>query len=175
SVLYPFVVLWLILPLASAYGWFAALHLFFAGACAYAFLRVAGGSRTAGLLAGLTYMFSARLVTSVLWPQMMGAIVFLPLLLLVVELIIRRSKAGWPLLPALAGAVVLGVSILAGHIEASVYVMAAMGLYALARAVPLAIDRAGFATVRALVTSLGLVALGVGVAAVQLLPFYEVG
>jgi len=175
SVLYPFVALWLILPLAYAYGWFAALHLFFAGASAYVFLRATGGSRTAGLLAGLTYMFSARLVTSVLWPQMMGAIVFLPLLLLLVELIVRRSKAGWPLLPALAGAVVLGVSILAGHIEASVYVMAAMGLYALARAVPLALDRAGLAAFRALATSLGLVILGVGVAAVQLLPFYEVG
>jgi hypothetical protein len=175
SVLYPFVILWLILPLAYAYGWFAALHLFFAGASAYAFLRATGASRTAGLLAGLTYMFSARLVTSVLWPQMMGAIVFLPLLLLVVDLTVRQAKDRWPVLPALAGAVLLGISILAGHIEASVYVMAAMGLYALARAVPLAAQREMAATARALASSLAVVALGVGVAAVQLLPFYEVG
>ncbi|HEY8691323.1 MAG TPA: oligosaccharide flippase family protein, partial [Chloroflexota bacterium] len=179
SVLYPFVILWLILPLAHAYGYFAALHLFFAGASAYAFLRVSGASRAAGVVAGLTYMFSARLVTSVLWPQMMGAIVYLPLLLLVVELIVRQARQRWPVLPVVAGALLLGVSILAGHIEASVYVMAAMGLYALGRiiAVPLPPrwERLGEGTWRAVVSCLGLVGLGVGLAAVQLLPFYEVG
>jgi O-antigen/teichoic acid export membrane protein len=185
SVLYPFVALWLILPLAYAYGWFAALHLFFAGAGAYAFLRVAGGSRAAGLVAGLTYMFSARLVTSVLWPQMMGAVVYLPLLLLLLELIVRHSKTRWPVLPTLAGAVVLAVSILAGHIEASVYVMAAMGLYALARIVasvplPPRWETPGEGTLRsgllrACVACAALVALGCGLAAAQLLPFYEVG
>src|SRR5437667_331799 len=100
----------LVLPLAKAYAYFAALHLFFAGACAYAFLRVSGGSRMAGLLAGITYMFSTRLVTSILWPQMMGAIVYLPLLLLLIELIVRQAKERWPVLPALAGAIVLGIS-----------------------------------------------------------------
>ncbi|MFI5265792.1 MAG: oligosaccharide flippase family protein [Chloroflexota bacterium] len=185
SVLYPFVLLWLVLPLAYAYGWFAALHLFFAGAGAYAFLRVSGGSRTAGIVAGLTYMFSARLVTSVLWPQMMGAIVYLPLLLLLVELTVRQARRRWPVVPAIAGALVLGLSILAGHIEASVYVMAAMGLYALGRVVstvvhPVAAD--GFPAAlpgegawRAVVSSGALVLLGVGLAAIQLLPFYEVG
>ncbi|HVA23319.1 MAG TPA: oligosaccharide flippase family protein [Chloroflexota bacterium] len=180
SVLYPFVVLWLILPLAYAYGWFAALHLFFAGAGAYAFLRVSGGSRTAGVVAGLTYMFSARLVTSILWPQMMGAIVYLPLLLLFVELTVRQARHRWPVLPAVAGALVLGVSILAGHIEASVYVMAAMGLYALGRIVatvplPPRRERLDEGPWRASVSCLALVVLGAGLAAVQLLPFYEVG
>ncbi len=197
SVLYPFTLLWLILPLAYAYGYFAALHMFLAGASAYAFLRVNGGSRTAGVLAGLTYMFSTRLVTSVLWPQMMGAIVYLPLLLLLIELIVRQSKQRWPALPALGGALVLGISVLAGHIEASVYVMAAMGLYAAGRvaaegvrrqapggsAVPLSPqwERLGEGTwspaaaARALASSAAMVLLGVGVAAVQLLPFYEAG
>jgi O-antigen/teichoic acid export membrane protein len=180
SVLYPFVLLWLILPLAYAYGWFAALHLFFAGAGAYAFLRVSGGSRMAGIVAGLTYMFSARLVTSVLWPQMMGAIVYLPLLLLLVEITVRQARTHWPVLPAVAGALVLGLSILAGHIEASVYVMAAMGLYALGRIVSTAplhprSERSGEGTLRAAVSCAVLAALGLGLAAIQLLPFYEVG
>lgn len=173
SVLYPFVALWLILPLAYAYGYFAALHLFFAGAGAYAFVRCAGGSKPAGLVAGLTFMFSTRLVTSILWPQMIGAVVFLPLLLLAIELIFRSASAGqWPLLPVLGGALLLGMSVLAGHIEASVYVMAAMGLFALARA---AGSGSWTAAVRTLASSLALVGLGVGAAAVQLLPFYEVG
>ncbi|HLY67169.1 MAG TPA: oligosaccharide flippase family protein [Chloroflexota bacterium] len=212
SVLYPFVLLWLILPLAYAYGYFAALHLLFAGVGAYAFLRVSGRSRTAGVIAGLTYMFSTRLVTSILWPQMIGAIVWLPLLLLLVELIMRQSRAHWPLLPAIAGAVLLGISILAGHIEASVYVMAALALYGLSRVVaeevvrrqPSGVDDEELSAVsyqlsgeqgrgcessvfrlpaqtergfllRVVGSGVGLLVFGVGVAAVQLLPFYEVG
>ncbi|HEX6511396.1 MAG TPA: hypothetical protein VF157_03795, partial [Chloroflexota bacterium] len=179
SVLYPFVALWLILPIAQAYAWFAALHLFFAGLGAYAFLRVNGGSRRAGVVAGLAYMFSGRLVTSILWPQMIGAIVWLPLLLLLIELIVRQARERWPLLPALTGAAVLGISILAGHIEASVYVMAAMGLYALARIVGEGVRRQASgvslrASGRAVACCAALVVLGAGLAAAQLLPFYEV-
>ncbi|MBV8083501.1 MAG: hypothetical protein JO247_01675, partial [Chloroflexi bacterium] len=207
SVLYPFTLLFLLLPLAPAYGWFGALHLFFAGACTYAFLRACDCSRPAGIVGGLAYMFSGRLVTSILWPQMIGAIVFLPLLLLCVELIVRQAPERWPVWPLLGGAVVLGVSILAGHIEASVYVMAAMGLYAFARLVQLgsltvrpatslatgadggatdpgaargrggSVRRAGRRRTvgRAAGCCAALVVLGVGMAAVQLLPFYEVG
>jgi O-antigen/teichoic acid export membrane protein len=181
SVLYPFTALWLIMPLASAYGWFAALHLFFAGACAYAFLRTCGTSRTAGVIGGLAFMLSSRLVTSILWPQMIGAIVWLPLLLLAVELIVRHASTGrWPILPATGGAVLLGLSILAGHIEASVYVMAAMALYGCGRLAGSAFGlwhsgfRGRFFT-GAVGASVGLLVLGAGVAAVQLLPFYEVG
>jgi O-antigen/teichoic acid export membrane protein len=174
SVLYPFTLLWLILPLARAYAYFAAIHLFLAGACAYVFLRVSGASRPAGLLAGLTYMFSTRLVTSVLWPQMMGAVVYLPLLLGLLELIVRQSKQRWPVLPALAAALVLGLSVLAGHIEASVYVMAAMGLYILGRLGTM-VPRREARAVRALASSAASVVLGCGLAAIQLLPFYEVG
>ncbi|HEU0168386.1 MAG TPA: oligosaccharide flippase family protein, partial [Chloroflexota bacterium] len=79
----------------------------------------------------------------------------------------------WPLL---GGALVLGISMLAGHIEASVYVMAAMGLYALARLVQLAIERGPLRALgRAAISCAALVVLGVGLAAVQVLPFYEVG
>ncbi|MBV8084103.1 MAG: hypothetical protein JO247_04725, partial [Chloroflexi bacterium] len=177
SVLYPFTLLFVLLPLARAYGYFAALHLFFAGASTYAFLRTSGTSRAAGIVGGLTYMFSGRLVTSILWPQMIGAIVYLPLLLLFVELGVRQAHQRWPLWPTLGGAFVAGVSILAGHIEASVYVLAAAGLYALAR---LAVDASGrqlswTAVARALVSCGSLAGLGLAVAAVQLLPFYEVG
>ncbi|HEU0168806.1 MAG TPA: hypothetical protein VFS62_13595, partial [Chloroflexota bacterium] len=113
SVLYPFTLLFVLLPLAAAYGWFAALHLFFAGACTYAFLRACGCSRPAGIVGGVAYMFSGRLVTSILWPQMIGAIVFLPLLLLCVELIVGQAPKRWPVWPLLGGALVLGISILA--------------------------------------------------------------
>ncbi|MBV9120303.1 MAG: hypothetical protein JOZ39_06305, partial [Chloroflexi bacterium] len=173
SVLYPFVLLWLILPVAHAYGYFAALHLFFAGAGAYCYLRYHSVSRAGGLVGGLAYMFSGRLVTSILWPQMIGAIVYLPLLLLIVDICIRQASKRWPVWPPIVGAVVLGVSILAGHIEASVYVMACIGLYALAR---LLLAPASLGCRVRIALSAGLMlALGAGVAAVQLLPFYEVG
>ncbi|MHB8621389.1 MAG: hypothetical protein ACYDAG_17800, partial [Chloroflexota bacterium] len=188
SVLYPFTLVFVILPLAHAYGYFAALHLFLAGAFTYAFLRVAGVSRTGALIGGLTFMFSSRMVTSILWPQMIGAMVYLPLLLLLIELIVRQAKAGWPLVPSVAGAAVLGISILAGHIEVSVYIIATLALYTLSRllfealpfvALPFVGSKARPASwphlFRAASCSLALAVLGAGVAAVQLLPFYEVG
>ena len=179
SVLYPFTALFLVLPVAAAYGWFAALHLFLAGLFAYAYLRFIGRSRWAGLIGGTTFMFSSRLVTSILWPQMMGAMVYLPLLLLLLELIVRQARRRWPLAPASAGAIVLGTSLLAGHIEVSVYVIATLGLYAAGRLIALALDGEGtkslLAAARAAASCLVLVVLGVGLALVQLLPFSQVG
>ncbi len=188
SVLYPFTLLFLVLPLARAYGYFAALHLFMAGAFSYAYMRVLGVSRMGGVIAGLAFMFSLAMVTSILWPQMIGVIVYLPLLLLLVELIFRQSHHRWPVVPAMAGALVLGVSTLAGHIEVTVYVIATLGMYAAGRLVveDLAYRRShaglpgrwAFA-LRYIQKSAGLclalVVLGMGFAAVQLLPFYEVG
>ncbi|MDE3076071.1 MAG: hypothetical protein KGJ86_11635, partial [Chloroflexota bacterium] len=176
-------VLFLILPVAYAYGYFAALHLFLAGAFTYAYLRVIGVSRAGGVVGALAFMFSGRMVTSVLWPQMVGAMVYLPLLLVMVELIFRQAHGRWPVVPAMAGSLILGLSILAGHIEASVYVMATLSLYALAR---LLVEIAnpsmhgpkrlpGRYVIKTAGPVGALLLLGAGLAAVQLLPFYEVG
>ena len=53
SAMYPLSVVFYVLPLASAYGWFAALHLFLAGAFTYVLARSLRVGRLGGFVSGL--------------------------------------------------------------------------------------------------------------------------
>ena len=55
SMLYPFSVLFLVLPLAKAFGWFALSQVWLAGLSMYAFGRILGLRRGGAALAGLVY------------------------------------------------------------------------------------------------------------------------
>ncbi|MBE2183391.1 MAG: oligosaccharide flippase family protein [Anaerolineae bacterium] len=137
STLYPFSLLYYILPLPAAYGWFTVLQLWLAGIFMYAFLRGLGIGRTGGAAGGVIYQLSAFFVISAVFPMIIAAAIWLPLLLLMIEFIIRRR----PLLrgiPAAApwvviGAVALGFCVLAGHVEILYYTLLIAGYYAACR------------------------------------------
>jgi hypothetical protein len=89
--LYPLGVLFYVLPLTAAYGWFIALHLWIGalGACGLA--RVLGATRLGGVIAGLTFGFCGYLVVSFLWPMVVSTAVWLPALLAIIEWQIQRG------------------------------------------------------------------------------------
>src|SRR5262249_7143983 len=109
--IYPLGVLFYLLPVAYAYGPFLALHLFLGGAFAYAFARVLGCRAGAALIGGLGFAFSAFLVVSFTWPMIVSAAVWLPLLLLFVELIVRRAERGGSLAGQLGLALAGGLAL----------------------------------------------------------------
>ena len=169
------------------YGWFVALQLGIAGAALFAFARTLRIGRTGALLAALTYEFSGFFLVSTVFPMVISAACWLPLLLLCEERIVRaiagdpigaenevagRPAAGWIVLGALA----LGISFLAGHIEIAYYNLIVMAFYgawrlvAAARARP--VTRLRLPAVAAGALAL-MVTLGMGLAAVQLAPLYE--
>ncbi|MCI0353100.1 MAG: YfhO family protein, partial [Acidobacteriales bacterium] len=121
STLYPFNLLYYVLPLPAAYGWFTVLQLWLAGVFMYLFVRGLGVGRTGGAVAGITYQLSAFFVVSAVFPMIIGGAVWLPLLLLMAENIIqqrpllrgRPSSVPWVAM----GAIALGCNILAGHVE----------------------------------------------------------
>ena len=172
--LYPLGVLFYLLPVAFAYGPFLALHVLMGGTFAYAFARVLGCRPGAALLAGIGFAFSAFLIVSFTWPMIVSAAIWLPLLLLIVELIVRRGERGGSFVGqvalALAGALALGLEVLAGHLEVSFYTAFCLLFYGVGRLV-------ASRSVRPAVRSLGALALmgllGPALAAVQLVPFYE--
>lgn len=186
--LYPAGVLYSILPNGRAYAWFIALHLVLAGLLAFWFTRVLGGCRFGGLVSGVTFAFCGFLVVSILWPMVVSTAVWLPGVLAVSELLIRRL-AGPPAerprpntIPlVLLGAAMITLQFLAGHLEMSLYLLATSGLYAALRLLGLALGRAAtpYSAARrgrvalAGLTLLGMVALGCLGAAVQLIPFRE--
>ncbi len=155
SALYPFSVLFYVLPIARAYGYFTVLQLFLAGLFAFVYARVIGLRRLGAAVTAITYMFSAFMIVSVVFTMIIAAAAWLPLLLAMIELIIKRAEDGAsptklggdegghappglgghspPLLYVVFGAVALGFHLLAGHIEISYYVLLVMAFYAAIR------------------------------------------
>ncbi|MBL8165616.1 MAG: hypothetical protein JNJ61_26770, partial [Anaerolineae bacterium] len=185
STLYPFSLLYYILPLPAAYGWFTVTQLWLAGACMYALLRGLGGGRFGAALGGVVYQLSGTFVISAVFPMIIGAAAWIPLVLLMAEFTIRQqpflrgrpASAPW----VIGGALALGCNILAGHVEITYYALIITAFYSAWRLIgrlvttgaqPLR-ERVGYMVGRGawLVT---LVALGLALGAVQFIPLFEV-
>jgi O-antigen/teichoic acid export membrane protein len=202
SAYYPFSALFVVLPLPSAYGWFAISQLWLAGILAYVLGRVLGLRRPSAAITGLVYQGCGfLLVSSAVFPMILGAAVWLPLLLASVEMIIRNATskrgAGGTLPWAVLGSVALGIQILAGHIEITYYTLLVMAFFALWRLVSKAFalarqdrnpessaavdpddgpDRLRYLSlIKAAVWLAGVVIAGFMLGGVQFLPFIEVG
>ncbi|MBI5290298.1 MAG: oligosaccharide flippase family protein [Chloroflexi bacterium] len=188
SGLYPFSILFYILPIPSAYGWFIVMQFFLAGLFTYIFLRALGQSRTAAFLGGLVYEFGLFMIVSVVFPMIVAGAVWLPLILACVEWIIQQRPAlgGRPAtLPWVAlGGIALGCQILAGHPEVVYYTLLIAGAYSLfalvnrshlhLRQVQMSfiVHRSSF--IRPSFFLLSMVALGLALGAVQLAPLFDV-
>ncbi len=137
SMLYPFSLIYYVLPLAAAYGWFMVSQLWLAGIFMYLLMRGLGIGRSGGAVAGVTYQLSAFFVISAVFPMIVAAAVWLPLILLMIEFIItqRRALRGVPAsVPWIAiGAIALGCMVLAGHVEITYYTLIVSAYYAGAR------------------------------------------
>ncbi|GIV82008.1 MAG: hypothetical protein KatS3mg051_1362 [Anaerolineae bacterium] len=179
--LYPFSLLYYVLPLPRAYGWFTVSQLWLAGALMYVFARGLRLSRAAGAAAGVAYQFSAFFIVSVVFPMMISGAAWLPLLLLMIEFVIERrplrgdrpATVPWIALGALA----LMMNIFAGHVEITYYTLIVMAYWAAARLLGVWWrDRAAWRRLlRPAGSLLLMVALGVGLGAAQFLPLYELG
>ncbi len=191
SALYPFSIIYYILPLTAAYGWFTVVQLWLAGALMYAFMRGLGVGRAGGALAGVVYQLNGSFIAHAVFPMIVGAAVWMPLILLMIEFVIRQKPLfGRPSsLPWVAlGAAALGCNVLAGHIEITYYTLLIAAYYAVARlawvwrktppsihgqmAAPPSsrwkhlVKRAGWL--------LTMVVLGLGLGAIQFVPLFEV-
>ena len=176
STLYPLSLIYYALPLPAAYGWFTAVQLWLAGAFMYAFMRGVGVGRFGGAVAGIAYQLSGFFVVSAVFPMIIGAAAWLPLILLMIEWIVRRrsllgrpASAPWMAL----GAGALGCSVLAGHVEITYYTLLIAAFYAALRLIPVwygsgwraALGRAGWL--------LALALAGVSLGAIQFVPLFE--
>ncbi len=182
SALYPLTWIFFVLPIPRAFGVFITLQLGLAGISMYIFARTIGANRLGAFLAGMTFQFSGFLVVSVVHPMIVAAASWLPLLLALGDLTVRRARflrQERAMLPwALLGAIALGMHILAGHAEVTYFTLLVMGLFSAWRLAHTALTHPR-ATWRAEVLSpaLGLLlmaGLGLALGAIQLIPLYEV-
>jgi len=187
STFYPLNVLFYLLPLDLAYGWFTALQVAIAGAALYVFGRVLRLRVLAALFGAVVYMFSGFLIVSVVFTMFLAAVPWLPLLLAVIEFIIRKQeekgvRSFRPIPYVAVGVGVIGLVALAGHPELIYYTLLTAGAFTLVRLL------AAYARIRRTTPArraplirilklagwlLTMAVLGVALGAVQLLPLVE--
>lgn len=182
SMLYPLSVLFLIMPVWAAYGWFTVITLALAGLNMYIFLRVLGLRRSAALLGGLVFQGSAFLTISVVFQMIIAAATWLPLLLAMIHKLFEKARQGitdptayipWVFI----GSVALGLSALAGHPEMFYYNVLVGALYGVWHLVGLWRDQRSAHPWRIVnlvaFWGIALACVGALLGAAQLVPLYE--
>jgi O-antigen/teichoic acid export membrane protein len=179
SALYPLSAIFYVLPIDKAYGLFTVLQLWLAGLFMYLFGRTLRMGPFSALIAGIVYQLSAFFLVSVVFSMIIAAAAWLPLLLAIIEIMVRKQeeKGAGPFVPIIyvvIGAVALGVHILAGHPEILVYTLMVMALYALVRLLMLW-RRVGTwkPALRLGLWFAFMVGLGLGLGSVQFIPLIE--
>jgi O-antigen/teichoic acid export membrane protein len=181
QVFYPLSLIYYVLPLSAAYGWFTVVNLWLAGVFIYLFVRALGISRFGATIAGITYQLCGMFVASAVFPMIIGASVWLPLLLMMAEYILRRrpllGRDASPLWASI-GAVGLACSVLSGHAEITIYTLLITGYYGAFRLIGMMFSRRGeTGLVRDLITRgawlSALIVLGLALSAIQLIPLVE--
>ncbi len=170
SALYPFSILFYILPLERAFGYFVALQLAIAATMMYALMRVLGVQRFGASISAITYAFSAFFVVSTTFPMIISAAAWLPAILACAEIVITAPKMARQILFALIGAILLGIQFLAGHIEISIYILIITAFYSAWRLLARSSWRE---RIRSSLFIAALTLLGIALGAVQLVPLYE--
>ncbi len=170
DIFYPTAWLRLLLPVDTAMNLGFAVHLLLAGLFMYLLLRSLRLTWTGALVGGLAYQLSG-IVASLVHPGHDGKLfvsALAPLAFLALVRAIRdRRAAGYGLL-----ALTVGLAILSPHFQLTYYLLVAAGLWAL-YLVFLDPERPRGGWLVPLGASLGAVALGLALSAVQTLPFLE--
>lgn len=185
--------LWLF-PAQYAFLLLRVLSYFLASVFTYAYCRALSVGRHGGLVAALTFAYGSFMVGQMQHPNLSSGAIWLPLVLLFVEVALRRSGRKRCFYLVLAG-VAVAMQSLAVHIQPLLLTLLALSLYVVFRTVvwrlvdvwrqrdglwcllaPLGvIKRACGHTSVALLSVGAVVAVGLGLGAVQLIPLYELG
>ncbi len=184
AVFYPPNWLYLIIPTEYALGIVGVLHLVWAGLGMMAYLRRLGVDRLGQGVAALSFALSGYLVARFGFLSITSAVAWLPWLLWAVDGVVEQrdrpapspSSSFWrPVRAFVLLAGVVAMQLLAGHAQTTFYSLAMAGAYALIRSVLVFSTLPGRAwrAIHALTLALGGVALGIALAAVQLVPTFE--
>lgn len=159
----PNIVLALLLPTWAALSVNIIVHIWLGGVGIYALLRSYGVQWAGGLCAGLCYALSGYMVVRAMSPNFIAVCAWVPVLFYLIERALARRR--W--LELLLFALVVGLQLLAGHPQATAYGLVAVIAYGSFRTWS---HSAGWKFFAALVAA---PVLGVGLAAVQILPTAE--
>ncbi|MDO8684411.1 MAG: hypothetical protein Q7N50_13115 [Armatimonadota bacterium] len=168
AILYPPNLIFCIFDPARAFGISAVLHLFLAGLFTYMFSSSLGASRLGATISGLTFALCAFNITWLELPTFVCVATWLPLVLLLIRLALRRRS----IILCIAAGLAVGLSLLAGHFQIALYVILAAVAWWLWEAIALRkseqrplLPSAGYLTV--------ILTIGFSLAAAQIIPALE--
>jgi hypothetical protein len=125
SLLYPGTALFYVLPLGYAYSLSVVLHVALAAIFMYAFLHWAWRmSAIAAFVGAAAFAFGGFLSSQVGHINQLSASAWLPAIVLCADMALTRRSVRW----AVAGAITLGVQLLAGHAQESYMTVWAVGI-----------------------------------------------
>ncbi len=162
AVLHPFNWLFFILPEVEAWSLLILTQPLLAGLFTYLFCRELKLSQAASFLSAVAFMFSGFMVTWMAYGTMVHAMLWLPLIFYGLQKGFQKITPASFLLISLP----LGASFLSGHFQVSLYVL--MGALAF-----LFYQLVATRKKRAFLLCLLFIILGVSLAAVQILPTFE--
>lgn len=119
GVFYPLNIVFLLLPFNLAWTIFIILQPFLACLFTYLFLREIKVSRIGSIFAGVAFSYSLYFTVWLEWGNVGHTILWLPLTLFLVEKIIKEGRLKWFLFLSIS----LTFSILAGYIQATIYLL----------------------------------------------------
>lgn len=129
GVLYPVNILFFILPFVPAWSIYIILQFIFLSVFTYLFLREIKLSRLASILGSVSFSFSGFIAVWAWYGNLGHTLSFLPLTFLFIEKAINRPKWYWYLALILS----LTLSIFAGYIQFTIYIILLAVFYIAAR------------------------------------------
>jgi hypothetical protein len=163
QVLYPPALFYLVLPLSWSLGVFCLLHLYWGGLGMFLLAQRWTGQRLAAAFAGIVFAFSGLMLSGLVWPENVAALGWMPWVVGYTE---RAWREGGR--TTLLAAILGGLQMLSGGVEVVLLTWFWLGALWLAEGWRGQIPRARL-LMRAGVVA-GLIA---GLAAAQLLPFFQ--
>jgi hypothetical protein len=163
---YPPTWLAIVLPSQIGISWYIVLHTWLAAFGMWLYVRAMGGSRLGALLAAITFGFSG-FVAARLWAGHIGLLAtftWLPWMLLATVWSLKRGH----LWSAVVAGVPFGLAILAGHTPSLIYVGLIWGAFVMYLLLVRSEERRLILRQAAVMATVGL-----GISAVQLLPFLQ--
>ncbi len=132
TLLYPLNLLFLVAGARYGFGISAIIHLILGGIFTYAFLRALDLRQPAALFGALVVMFNGFTVSWLEYPTLsLWVFMWLPAILLCYERSLRQPRSLWPIALTLA----IAMQFLGGHLQVSSYVIIAFLIYVVVRSV----------------------------------------
>jgi len=159
---YPLNFTFLLSPALLAYNYSVIFHFFLGGFFLYLFLKALKLESTSCLIGAVTFAFSGLFVTHIYYLNMLSGYIWLPLILFFIERGIKRERFSY----FLFAGVVLGIEFLGSHPQIALQVLGIVFFYLIFR---------GFSSLRrkTIPVFLLILIIGLSLAAIQLLPTYE--